>query len=237
MASASPSLDARSEALKDSFPLLIPAVPFGFVLGVTISESVVPDGIGVLTSWTIFAGAAQLAFLTLAGTASLGAAIAAALVINARHVMYSAAIAPVFEPQPRWFRWLAPSVLIDQVFALAMQRADADPTWFRRYYLWVGAQFFLVWQTVTLLGLFFGSVIPEEIQIGFAPAVMFAGLVILGITNRPGVVAAFVGAVVCLATLSLPNRVGLLIGAACGVVAGSIAEALQQRRVLAEAER
>jgi len=221
---------ARRLAIKDSAPLLVPAVPFGFVLGVAISESPIPDGVGLFTSLAIFAGAAQLAFITLVGTASIWAAMAAALVINARHVMYSAALAPVFKPQPRWFRLVAPFVLIDQVFALANQHADEHPDYFRRYYTVVGLLFFGVWQIVTVLGLFFGSFVPVSIQIGFAPAIMFTGLVIFGITNRPGVVAAMVGAMVCFATLGLPNRVGLLIGAACGVTAGYLAEVAIERR-------
>ena len=226
-----PDLDhARSRAIKESLPLLVPAVPFGFVLGVAISESAIPDGIGLFTSVAIIAGAAQLALITLIGTVSIWASMAAALVINARHIMYSAALAPVFKPQPRWFRWLAPYILIDQVFALATQHADDDPAYFRRYYTVVGLLFFFVWQIVTVLGLFFGSFIPEDLQIGFAPAVMFTGLVVFGITNRPGVVAAAVGAAVCFMTLGLPNRVGLLIGAGCGVVAGSLAEAALARQ-------
>lgn len=224
--------EARRQAIKESLPLLVPAVPFGFVLGVAISESPIPDGIGLFTSVAIIAGAAQLALITLVGSASIWAAMAAALVINARHVMYSAALAPVFKPQPRWFRLLAPYILIDQVFALATQHADDEPDFFRRYYTVVGILFFSVWQVVTILGLFFGSFIPEEIQIGFAPAIMFTGLVIFGITNRPGVVAATVGATVCFVTLGLPNRVGLLIGAACGVVAGYLVEVAMQRRGL-----
>lgn len=225
---------ARRQAIKESLPLLLPALPFGFVLGVAITESPMHDGIGLFTSVALMAGAAQLAMITLVGTASIWAAIAAALVINARHVMYSAALAPVFKNQPRWFRWVAPYMLIDQIFALATQHADDEPAYFRRYYTVVAVLFFWFWQTVTVLGLFFGSFIPESIQIGFAPAVMFTGLVIFGITNRPGVIAAAVGASVCFATLGLPNRVGLLIGAGCGVAAGYLAEVtLERRSVLA----
>ncbi len=227
--------DARRVAIKESLPLLVPAVPFGFVLGVAISESPMPDSVGVLTSWVILAGAAQLALLTLVSTASIWAAMAAALVINARHVMYSAALAPTFKSQPRWFRWVAPFILIDQVFALAMQHAGDEPAYFRRYYTVVGSLFFVTWQVVTLLGLGFGSSVPEGWQLGFAPAVMFIGLVVLGLTNRPGVIAAVVGASVCYATIGLPNRLGLLLGAFCGVIAGYIAETLAERRLLQSA--
>jgi len=53
---------------------------------------------------------------------------------------------------------------------------------------------------------------------------MFAGLVVLGLTNRPGIVAAVVGAAACAATLEVPNNGGILIGAVSGVIAGYLAE-------------
>lgn len=226
---------AQRSAVSDSIPLLLPAIPFGFVLGVAINESVMPDGVGLLSSAVIAAGAAQLALVGLVGTASVWAAIATALVINARHVMYSAAIAPAFKGHPRWFRWLGPIMLIDQVFALTIQRADDKPAVFRRYYAVVASMFFVVWQLVTLMGLVFGSVIPASWQLGYAPAVMFAGLVVFGLDRRPAVVAAIVGASVCYLAIGLPNRSGLLLGAVCGVIAGSVAERAANRRVVSAA--
>lgn len=227
----SPSLaDARRLAIADSVPLFLPAIPFGFVLGLAISESPIPDGVGLLSSLVIMAGAAQLALVTLIGTASIWAAMAAALVINARHLMYSAAMAPTFKAQPRWFRWVAPALLIDQVFALSTQHVDDDPAFFRRYYSVTALFFYGGWQMVTVLGFVFGSFVPDSWQLGYAPAVMFTGLVVFGLSNRPGVVAAVVGASVCFLTIGLPNRVGLLIGALCGVAAGYAAEVVAGRR-------
>lgn len=225
--------DARKRAIADAVPLFLPAMPFGFVLGLAITESPMPDGVGVLSSWVIMAGAAQLALVSLVGTASIWAAMAAAIVINARHLMYSAAMAPAFKAQPKWFRWVAPALLIDQVFALSTQHAEADPAYFRRYYSTTALIFYGGWQIVTVLGFAFGSFVPESWQLGYAPAVMFAGLVVFGLTNRPGVVAAVVGASVCFLTIGLPNRVGLLIGALSGVAAGYVAEVISARRTRA----
>ncbi len=225
--------DARKLALADSVPLFLPAIPFGFVLGLAITESVIPNGVGFLSSQVIMAGAAQLALVSLVGTASIWAAMAAAIVINARHLMYSAALAPAFKAQPRWFRWVGPVMLIDQVFALAIPHMEDEPAFFRRYYIVSGAVFFIGWQFVTVLGLAFGSFIPDSWQLGYAPAVMFTGLVVFGLTSRPGVVAAAVGASVCFATIGFPNRVGLLIGALCGVAAGYVAETMLERRASA----
>ena len=211
-------------AIADAVPLFIPAIPFGFVLGLAITEGAMPNWIGWAASPIVFAGAAQLALLTLAGSASLWAVIAAALVINTRHLMYSAAMAPTFQQQPRWMHWVGPYFLLDQVFALSMLRIELDPRAFRRYYLTVGMFFCLNWMWVVALGMVVGPVVPESWRLDFAPPVMFIGLVLIGIDRRPAAAAAMVGGAVALVTAGMPDRIGILIGASAGVAAGSFVE-------------
>ena len=216
-------------AIAESVPLFLPAIPFGFVLGLAVTEGEMPVAIGWSTSPLIFGGAAQLAVLTLAGTASIWAVIVAGLVINTRHVMYSAALAPVFQRQPRWMRWFGPFLLIDQVFALAMLQSDRPPAEFRRYYLTCGLFFYVNWQWATALGMVVGPIIPESWQLGFAPPVMFIGLVLIGINKAPQAVAAIVGGTVGLVTAGLQDRLGILVGAVAGVIAGAAAEIRAER--------
>jgi predicted branched-subunit amino acid permease len=217
-----PVIDRR--AIADATPLFLPAIPFGFVLGLAITEGSMPVAVGWASSPLIFAGAAQLAVITLAGTASLWAVVVAGFVINTRHVMYSAAMAPAFQRQPRWFRWVGPFLLIDQVFAIAILQADRPPEAFRRYYLSAGLFFFLNWQWATALGMIVGPVVPESWRLEFAPPVMFLGLVLIGLNRVPQAIAAIVGGSVGLATAGLQDRLGILVGAVAGVVAGAIAE-------------
>lgn len=218
-------------AIADAFPLFLPAIPFGFVLGLAAAEGEMPIAIGWSTSPLIFAGAAQLAVLTLAGTASIWAVVVAGLVINTRHVMYSAAMAPAFQRQPRWMRWVGPFMLIDQVFALTMLQAHRPPAEFRRYYLTCGLFFFLNWQWATALGMVVGPIVPDSWRLGFAPPIMFVGLVLIGINRVPQAVAAIVGGTVGLVAAGLQDRLGILVGAVAGVVAGTVAEIRQERSV------
>ena len=206
-------------------PLVVSAIPFALVVGLAITES----GIGNLVGWSsapiIFAGAAQLTLITLlgAGTAVV-AAVSAALVINARHMMYSAALAPTFQKQPRWFRWLGPYVLLDQTFALVVLRKDDDPDDFRTYYLAAGATFIIFWNITVGLGLLVGPVVPQSWQLDFAVPVMFVGIVVMAVDRYPKVVAAVVGAGASYLLAGLPNRSGLLVGALVGIVAGVITD-------------
>lgn len=211
-------------AFVDALPLFIPAIPFALVLGLAITES----GMGALVGWSsspiIFGGSAQLTLVSLlGGGTSVIAAMTAALVVNARHLMYSAALAPTFQRQPRWFRWFGPYLLIDQLFALSMLRLDDEPGDFRTYYLVAGLTFWVTWLATTALGLLIGPVVPEAWHLEFAVPILFVGLLILGIDNYPKVIAAVVGAGVTLLAAGLPNRGGLLVGSLAGILAGTLA--------------
>jgi predicted branched-subunit amino acid permease len=217
-------------ALREGLPLFVPAIPFGLVIGVAAMGSQMPPFGGWLTSVVIFGGASQLATVTLAGTASIWAVMLAALVINSRHLMYSAALSSTFSRQPRWFAVLGPFVLIDQVFALMATKTHLGPAEFRRYYLTVGLFFYLSWILVVSAGMMLGPVIPVSWRLDVAPALMFTGLVVVAIHRSPALVAAVVGGSVAYLGINLPERLGILAGAIAGVAAGAAAEMIALRR-------
>ncbi|HEX6220686.1 MAG TPA: AzlC family ABC transporter permease [Acidimicrobiia bacterium] len=217
---------AVRRGITDALPLYVPAVPFALVIGLAIVEAGINPFAGWSGSWLIFGGAAQLTLVTLLGSgAAVIAAVTAALVVNARHLMYSAALAPTFQHQPRWFRWMGSYVLIDQMFALAsIEAPEADPVSFRSYYLAAGATFWTLWQATTALGIFIGPAVPEEWNLEFAVPLLFIGLIVIGIDRWTKVVAALAGAGVTYMAAGMPNRTGLLVGALVGILAGTIAE-------------
>jgi predicted branched-subunit amino acid permease len=221
-----------SAAVRDMIPLCIPAIPFGLVVGIAISESAMPVAAGQSLSTVVFAGAAQLATVTLAGVASWWAVVVAVAIINARHVMYSAALAPMFVGQPLWVRLIAPMVLVDQQFALMVLYREDDPRAIRRYYLTAGLGFWAVWQLTTALGIVVGPAIPSGLRLGFAPAVMFTGLVVLSVRGSAvpwaAASAALAGALVSAAGVGLRDRAGILLGAIVGVSVGTIVEACRE---------
>ncbi len=213
----------------DALPLFVPAIPFGLVIGLAITNTGMNPFVGWSGSWLIFGGAAQLTLVTLlGGGVAVAAAVGTALVVNARHLMYSAALAPTFQRQPRWFRWFGPYLLIDQLFALTTVRLDDEPDSFRAYYLAVGATFWILWSVVVALGLLLGPVVPEQWNLEFAIPILFIGLLVLGIEHWPELVAALAGAGVTYLAAGLPNRTGLLVGAFIGMIAGFVAERIRR---------
>lgn len=213
------------QGVVDALPLFVPAIPFGLVIGLAITNTGMNPFVGWSGSWLIFGGAAQLTLITLlGGGVAVAAAVGTALVVNARHLMYSAALAPTFQRQPSWFRWFGPYLLIDQLFALTTVRLDEEPDSFRAYYLAVGATFWILWSVVVALGLLLGPVVPGEWNLEFAIPILFIGLLVLGIEHLPELVAALAGAGVTFLAAGLPNRTGLLVGAFVGMIAGFVAE-------------
>lgn len=219
-----PTRSLRLRAIADSVPLVVPVLPFALVLGVAMTESAMPLGVAYSSNFVVFAGAAQLATVTLAATASWLTLVLTAAVINLRHVMYSAALAPRFGAQPTWFRWVSPFLLTDQAFAIAQAAEDLEADDWRRYLLTMQVFFYSMWACFVGLGVGFGSAIPSAWRLDVAPSVMFAGLVVLGIAGRPAIVASVTSIVVTLACLEVPNSGGVLIGASAGILAGYLAD-------------
>lgn len=213
------------QGILDAAPLYVPAIPFALVIGLAVVESGMNPILGWSTAWVIYGGAAQLTLIALLGSGTaVAAAVTAAIVVSARHLMYSAALAPRFQEQPRWFRWVGPYVLIDQLFALVMLRVDDDPKTWRTYYVTAGLFFWIAWQVTVVIGLFVGPAIPAEWNLAFAVPILFVGLVVMGLDKYPKLWAALAGGGFTFLFAGLPNRGGLLVGALVGVAAGTIAE-------------
>lgn len=209
-------------------PLMVPAAPFGLAVGLIIQTGGAPRLASWASSWIIFAGSSQLAAINLvAGGASAIVVILTVLLINARHLVYSAALRSHFSDLPQWIRTFAPYFLTDQAFAIASTTPGlADQT--RRYRLWhyMGSALFMwsIWQSSIVAGLIVGDAVPESWQLDFTAPILFLGLMTLSINNTPGVWAAVVGAIVSVLTRSFPNGSGLLVAILVGLAAGAFAE-------------
>lgn len=225
-------------------PLALPAPFFGLVFGLLVSESkVVGTVAGWSSSWLVFGGASQLAAVTLLDAGGSAAfAVATILVVNSRHVMYSAALQPRFRHAPRWFRILGPYVLVDQVFATSEARPDSDPMDYRvSFFLAAGLFWLALWNLSVLAGVFVGNVVPASWSLEFSVPLLFLGLLINALRDRPGLLAAVVSGVVAVAARDVqPAGLGLLGGALCGMTVAAVVDhrlERQARRANSEPDR
>ncbi len=208
-------------------PLAAPGLPFGFVVGFLVDETASINNLaGWASGFIVFAGSSQLAAVELlADDASALVVIFTVFLINSRHIMYSAAMNPRLTGAPTWFRVLGSYLLIDQAFALAENQPEdmalRDRIW---SFLGTGATFWVIWIAAVTLGVVVGNVIPEEWSLTFSVPILFMGLMVLSIKNRPGVIAAIIGGCVAYVTRDFPQGTGLLLAIACGVTGGTLAE-------------
>ena len=215
---------AARDAFRAVLPLTAAVPPFGLVLGVFIAESWVGNFTGWSSSILVFAGSAQFAALVVldAGGGVL-TAVVTILVVNARHIIYSAALQDRFRDTPRWFKIAAPYVLTDQAFAVTDLRPASDDRRYRiTHYLVAALTFWFLWNIMVAVGIFAGNVIPESWDLGFAVPLLFIGLLSMSLKNRPGALAAVVGAVVAVIARDLPNGSGLLVGALAGLTVAAL---------------
>lgn len=218
---------AARDGARTIVPLALPAVPFGLVYGVAVTESVEVGAVpGWFASLIVAGGASQLAAVSLfASGAGVVAVVTTVAVINARHAMYSAALRSRWAGLPLWFRLTATHFLLDQSFAVADALDDEHEGPVEDAYRmghFAGSAVVLVgfWLFATTIGIAAGNAIPASWSITFAVPLMFLGLLILGVKNLAGVAAAATAGLVAVVGAGWPNGTGLLAGALLGVAVG-----------------
>ena len=213
---------ARRAALRDVIPVLLATLPLALAVGVTVAESEMVAWVGWVAAPLVFAGSAHLALVSMLGTGVTPTiAVGAALVVNARFAVYGAAISPLFERQPRWFRLMGPHFLVDQSFALIAARPERhDPDWMRQYYMAASLTLATMWVTGVALGIALQPVLPKDWPISAAAPVMVSALLGVSIRSpRAGTVAAaafVVGAVLT----PVIGATGIIVAGGAGVLVG-----------------
>ena len=181
-------------------------------------------------STIVFAGAAQFAAVgyIASGLAWPGIILLTAL-LNARHLLYSAALAPWLRSVPFARRAGMAHLLTDEAFALSIShfrrlgRADE-----RGYWLAAIGSTFIPWNLATLAGVLLGAQIPDPARFGIDvifPAAMI-GLAVGLITGRRELVAAIVGAAVAVVVaLATSPAIGIVSGGVIGPFVGLLVPA------------
>ncbi len=218
---------------RDTFPLIVGAIPFGLIYGALAAGAGLSFGVAAGMSALVFAGSSQFIAVGLvaAGT-GWPFIVLTTFVVNLRHALYSASLAPYVKHLPQ--RWKLPLAfwLTDETFVVAIRRYDQpDPSPYKHWYYLGSAMFMYTnWQLCTWLGLAFGQLIPNAAAWGldFAMPVTFIGMVVPYLKNRAMVITVVIAGGVALLGYSLPNKLGLILAALAGVVAGIVAEALER---------
>jgi 4-azaleucine resistance transporter AzlC len=191
---AEPLAAARRQLVVEALAIAVSAMGFGFVYGLSAREAGLSPLEAMAMSTIVFAGAAQFAALGyITGGLAWPVIFVLTLLLNARHLLYSAALAPWFADVPRPRRAVMAHLLTDEAFALTIghfRRLGRSDEW--GYWVAAIGSTLIPWNLATLAGVLAGGSIPEPGRFGIDiifPAAM-VGLAVGLITGRRELVAA-----------------------------------------------
>lgn len=222
-AAASGRSELRAGA-REMLPFVIGYVPFALLVGVSVARSADP-----LAGWSgtvpLYGGSAQLTLLELmAGGAAVWAAAGAALLVNTRLLVYSAALMPLFGSARLRTRLLAAAFIVDPTWFIAIRRAERPGGLADRRHHYAGAVLALTvgWVTVITVGVLLGRV--DTPVLAVVGPLCLASLVVPHLRLPGGVAAVLAAVAVTLAAsvLALPPGVGTITAMGAAALAGAL---------------
>lgn len=219
--------------VRAEFPLLIGVFPFGMIYGALALKSGLSPLVSQSMSAIVFAGSSQFVASQLVHDAAPGFVIVLTIaVVNLRHMLYSASLAPYLKNLPLKWKAILSYFLTDEAYAPSILQYEAKGITPTSHWFLLGAGFSLwfIWQTSTALGIFLGTAIPESWSLDFALPLTFLAMVVPALKNRPMITAALSAGVVALLAYSLPFKLGLILAALTGIAIGTIMEGRKSPR-------
>jgi 4-azaleucine resistance transporter AzlC len=231
-------LSPRNEFLngvKAELPLLLGVLPFGMIYGALAVKLGLPPALAQAMSAIVFAGSSQFVGAPLLAAGAPGLVIiATTFVVNLRHALYSASVAPFIRHLPMRWKVLLAYLLTDEAYAVTITRftqpASSSAINKHWYYFGAGITLWASWQISTAIGIFVGQLIPESWSLDFALALTFIALVVPNLKDRAGVAAAISAGIIAAFAYAWPYKLGLFAAALTGIAIGMLVESKRVKR-------
>jgi|TARA_B100001094_G_scaffold329089_1_gene391069 4-azaleucine resistance transporter AzlC len=209
----------------DVSPLMIPVVPFGIIFGVLAIDLGLSPLTTMAMSIIIFGGASQIVFLQLfsAGASSL-VILSSVGAVNSRHLLYGAVLSEHTSDLKMIWKIVISYFLVDQSFAVTnkylKQSSDKDKVF---HSFGAGVTCWMIWQTTTLIGIFLGSIIPEELGLSFAVPLTFIALLVDDLRKLLNVIVIIIsGLVATFGYEIIPFKAYVIVAAVIGLLTAMI---------------
>jgi len=213
--------------VRAELPLLIGVFPFGLIYGALALNAGLSNAAAQLMSSIVFAGSSQFITAQLVHEATPGLVIVLTIaVVNLRHMLYSASLAPYISSLPIRWKALLSYLLTDEAYAATVIHYENEGMTPFGHWFFLGAGFSLwfTWQASTAVGIFLGAAIPESWSLDFALPLTFIAMVVPVLKNQPAIAASLSAGMVALVAYPLPYRLGLILAALVGIAVGTVLE-------------
>lgn len=185
------------DGVRQTLPLGVAVFGFGISFGVLARASGMGTLAPVVMSATTFAGSAQFAAVSVLGAGGgVAAAVAAAVLLNARYAPIGVSVAP-YLTGPWWSRFLHGQLIVDESWAIA---AEGEGRFNTKVLVGAGLTIYVAWLVGTVLGVAFGDLIGDPARLGLDAAfpALFLALLVPQLNSRPARQAALLGAAIAL---------------------------------------
>jgi len=216
--------------IKDELPILVGVAPFGMIYGIlALSAGLNPLDAQAMSA-VIFAGSSQFMTVQLIRESTPWLVIiVTGFIINLRHALYSATIAPHLKHLTWRWKTLLSYLLTDEAFAVAILNYQREGvTRFGHWYFFgAGLALWTSWQISTAVGIFLGAQVPAAWGLDFTLPLTFIALVVPALKDKAGIVTALTASLAALLFFGLPYKLGLIAAATLAIAAGVWVEARQ----------
>lgn len=228
-----PARDEFLAGVRAEIPIVFGVVPFGMIFGAIAVSAGLPILLAQSMSAVIFAGSAQFIAAELMGVGTPALVLLmTTFVVNLRHLLYSASLAPHVRWLPLRWKMLLAYLMTDEAYAVTIihyVEGKTPPATRHWFFLGAGITLWASWQISTAIGVFLGASIPPGWSLDFALALTFIGLVVPTLRDRPHVGAALSAGVVAVLAAAWPYKLGLIAAAVTGILIGTLLEGLGRR--------
>ena len=209
----------------DILPLMIPVVPFGIIFGAIGIELGFGPYLTYATSIIIFSGASQIVFFQLlsAGASSL-VAITSSSVISTRHLLYGAVVNQYLSNLSLYWKIGLSYILTDQAFAVSNEYFKKNnENQFKHYHLLgSGLTLWIIWQVTTIIGIFLGSILPDELGLTFAIPLTFLAIIVNDLRKLDHVFVMLVSGFASLILFDAPFKSYIILSPIVALIAAFI---------------
>ena len=209
----------------DILPLMIPVIPFGIIFGAIGIELGFGPYLTYATSIIIFSGASQIVILQLlsAGASSL-VAVTSSSVISTRHLLYGAVVSQHLNQLSIYWKIFLSYLLTDQAFAVSNEYFKKNTNNIFKHYHLVGSGFTLwfIWQLTTVLGIFLGSIVPDELGLAFTIPLTFLALLVNYLRNINHLVVITISGISSLIFFDAPFKSYIIVSSVIALVIAAI---------------
>ena len=215
------------EGIRSEIPLLLGVFPFGMIYGALALNAGLSNAAAQMMSSIVFAGSAQFVTAQLVKDVTPGLVIILTIaVVNLRHVLYSASLAPHLKDLSLRWKVLLSYLLTDEAYAPSVLYYEKEgSSEYKHWFLFgAGISLWTTWQISTAIGIFLGAAIPESWSLDFALPLTFIAMLVPVLKKQPMVAAALSAGITALLAYSLPFKLGLILAALVGIVVGTMLE-------------